>query len=288
MNKYIAVGLCGIIISGCATVNRGATDYFRIDSVPQGAKASTTIETSKSKLARRKNPDATPVYHGCEPTPCAIPLPRLSEFIVSLEHPGYEPTELFITNSANSGAFVANTSATLTSGAGVLAGNSALTSLAVNVTTQVSAAFIGGLANVASSGAISAQGVVASAAASAPSSGSVLASSLPPALAVTGVMLAVDAGTGANHNLFPNPVLLGLTPQGEPTKTDPTVIEFKKILTAEEQVFTSCTPVKKNHPSQIIPLTDSCKAAKSELKAVRKRQKEVIKKITREIVSAQK
>jgi len=112
MRQYLALPLVSIIISGCATVNRGATDYFRIDTVPQGAKATTTIETAVSKKARRQNRDIPPIYESCEPTPCSIALPRRSEFIVKLEQSGYENAEMFITNSSSSAAFTANMAAT--------------------------------------------------------------------------------------------------------------------------------------------------------------------------------
>ena len=54
ITRIIILTLLAIITTGCATVNRGATDYFRIDTVPQGAKATTTIETRDSIRARQK------------------------------------------------------------------------------------------------------------------------------------------------------------------------------------------------------------------------------------------
>jgi len=60
------------VLPACATVNKGTSDFFRIDSVPQGAIATTTIETDESVKARRKNPQLEPEYIGCSPTPCAI------------------------------------------------------------------------------------------------------------------------------------------------------------------------------------------------------------------------
>ena len=126
MNRFVLIYLIGLILSGCATVNRGATDYFRIDTVPQGAKATTSLETSASLKAREKNKDILPVYKGCDPTPCSIPLPRRSEFIITLEQDGYETAEMYITNSSNSGSFTANMAATTITSAGATTATAAV------------------------------------------------------------------------------------------------------------------------------------------------------------------
>ena len=277
MIRSLCLYLSIFVLSGCATVNRGATDYFRIDTVPQGATAVTSIETRESKIARKRNNELKPIYHSCEPTPCAIGLSRHSKFIVTLTHPGYEPTELFITNSPKSAAYVANTASTVTTVASATAGSALLTATAIGITAQVSGAIVGSLASVASGGLISSQAVVAGASSAAPSTGAVFAASIPPALAVTGTMLAIDAGTGANNNLYPNPVSLSLTPIGLPTKTDPLVPEFRKVLTAQDKVFLNCKVEKKRHPSQVKNISENCKLAKDELQAVKKTHKQTVK-----------
>jgi len=262
MIRSLCLYLSIFVLSGCATVNRGATDYFRIDTVPQGATAVTSIETRESKIARKRNNELKPIYHSCEPTPCAIGLSRHSKFIVTLTHPGYEPTELFITNSPKSAAYVANTASTVTTVTSATAGSALLTATAIGITAQVSGAIVGSLASVASGGLISSQAVVAGASS---------------ALAVTGTMLAIDAGTGANNNLYPNPVSLSLTPIGLPTKTDPLVPEFRKVLTAQDKVFLNCKVEKKRHPSQVKNISEDCKLAKDELQAVKKTHKQTVK-----------
>jgi len=101
--------IIAIMLSACSTVNRGASDHFRIDTVPQGATVTTSV-IDMSKKKRRKNQygryqdkNVVTAYHGCAPTPCAIKLPRRSEFVVSIEHPAYETTELFIRSSSLKG-----------------------------------------------------------------------------------------------------------------------------------------------------------------------------------------
>ena len=211
----ILLTLAACISTGCATVNRGTDDHFRIDTVPQGAKITTSIETSKSKRKRRKNKNIAPEYKGCNPTPCAIQLPRLSEFTFTVERAGYEPVEMFITSSKKRGSFTANTAATTATTAGAVGAGIAWT------TSLVAGAFGSGVSSTLAP--------------------ALATSAFPPALAATGAMIVVDSGTGANRNLFPNPVVLELTPEGLPVQNDPAVILFKEREAAEEKYNQNCT-----------------------------------------------
>ena len=248
ITRIIILTLLAIITTGCATVNRGATDYFRIDTVPQGAKATTTIETRDSIRARQKNPKTSPQYHACEPTPCAIALSRRSEFIVKLEYDGYQPTELFITNggssasySANAAAAIATTTGTVAVGAPMAAGlATTLSSLSI---ATVNASLAAG-ANISTLGLVSFESAFAvtnSAFVATPTTtSSVVSSAVPPALAVTGAMLLTDMATGANLNLYPNPVVIGLAPEGVLAKKDPNVDGFKNLLAAKTDFESLC------------------------------------------------
>lgn len=282
----ISVLFIAVSLSGCATVNRGITDHFRIDSVPQGAKATTSIETAKSKAARKKNPKLQPEYHSCKPTPCAIPLYRRSEFVVTLEHEDYETAKMFITNSAASGSFTANMAATTavttgTAAAGAATGAAIATSLSA-ITPTILGGVVGGSASIFTFGLVPVEtGVSAgvsffssAGSATTTSSSAAASSALPAALIVTGGMLVTDAITGANVNLYPNPVVLKMAPKGTPVKVDPNVAEFQKILSAEEHVNLNCPPIKKYHPSQIIELSENCIAAKEKLKRARNTRKQ--------------
>ena len=245
MNRFVLIYLIGLILSGCATVNRGATDYFRIDTVPQGAKATTSLETSASLKAREKNKDILPVYKGCDPTPCSIPLPRRSEFIITLEQDGYETAEMYITNSSNSGSFTANMAATTITSAGA---TTATAAVIAPITTGILAASsgivggaVGGSASLVTFGLIPAQSAISTGisvgVANAPvaTTSSVLSAAIPPALMVTGGMLLTDVATGANVNIFPNPVVLQLAPKGSPIKVDPNVEPFRNILEIKDK-----------------------------------------------------
>ena len=222
------------ISTGCATVNRGTDDHFRIDTVPQGAKITTSIETPESKRNRRKNKNITPEYEGCNPTPCAIQLSRKSEFTFTVEHAGYEPVEMFITSSKKRGSITFNTAASAATISGTTAVN------IINLTSIATGIFGSG-----------ASSTVAPALAT---------SAVPPVLAATGAMLLVDAGTGANLNLFPNPVVLELTPEGQPVQTDPAAILFNEIKATEEKYNQNCKSGRKANKK-----IDECPALKLDL-----------------------
>jgi len=259
MRQYLALPLVSIIISGCATVNRGATDYFRIDTVPQGAKATTTIETAVSKKARRQNRDIPPIYESCEPTPCSIALPRRSEFIVKLEQSGYENAEMFITNSSSSAAFTANMAATTATAvgttvatAGAIAAGSVLTTGIATISSAVVGGTVGASASLVTFGLIPAQTAIstgvslATSSIPAASTSSALSAALPPALALTGGMLLTDVATGANVNLFPNPVVLKMAPKGTPIKIDPNVKPLRNLLSLKDKRDNACNSQSKD------------------------------------------
>lgn len=276
MRQYLALPLASIIISGCASVNRGATDYFRIDTVPQGAKATTTIETAASKRARGQNRNIPPIYESCEPTPCFIALPRRSEFIVKLEQSGYENAEMYITNSTNSAAFTANMAATTATAVGTTAGTIAVGSALATGIGTVGAGLVGGTigasVSFATFGLIPGQTAISTGVSLATSSipatttSSALSAAVPPALAVTGGMLLADAATGANVNLFPNPVVLQMAPTGTPIKIDPNVEPFHNKLILKDKRDYYCNSARKDNREKC----STVKAAYSEAVAQKK------------------
>ena len=281
--------LFSVTITGCSTVNRGITDYFRIDSVPQGAKATTSIETSSSKAARRKNPKLAPVYHSCEPTPCAIPLYRRSEFVITLEQEGYETAEMFITNSSSAGSFTANMAATTATTTGAMAAGAAAGAAVASSLTAINTAIIGGTfggtASIFTFGLIPVEtGVSAgislfSSSTPAVSSTAAASSAIPPALIVTGGMLVTDAVTGANVNLYPNPVVLKMAPKGTPIKTDPNVTVFKREASLKEQLEIKCgTPQRlRTNGALCADVSEQLIALRAEKKAAEKEAKKHIR-----------
>jgi len=236
-------------------------DHFRIDSGPQGATVTTSIETLKSQADRRRGKTKTPIYEGCSPTPCAIQLPRRSEFIVKIKHEGYEPTEMFVTHSSKKGSLTANMAATTTTVAGT-------TAVGVGTYLATEAVFVGiGNAFVTAFGGNGAvfTGTSTSTAASAAAG---------PALAVTGGMLLFDAASGANQNLFPNPVVLELAPIGTPTRKDPLVPLYWEKATAELQVKKLCP--KNDYQGSKKP-TQACRDARKILRQKKRPIDEAVK-----------
>jgi hypothetical protein len=198
-------------LSACATVSRGGTDYLRIDSVPQGATVTTTIETRASKVKSVKDPLALKQYRGCSPTPCLLKIGRRQGFALKIEHPGFEPAEIAIrgdipmqtTNidmAVPVGSIAANVGLGVTSGA--IAG-----ALAVSMSQAFTSILTLG------TGTAQTGGIVAGATAAGAGIG----------LAVVGI----DVASGAYSNIYPNPVIVKLAPEGTPTLTDPNMLMFK-------------------------------------------------------------
>lgn len=199
------------MLSACSTIKRTPRTHFRIDTVPQGARIMTSVETSQSASRRFNDPTLAPTYIGCDSTPCAIKLPRYKEFIVRIEHDGYESAEIFIDSSTNQG---------------VLASSIGTTTTVASASTAFMAAYAYGMTSTFGG----------SAAASAAAANAIIA----PAFAITGGAFLIDATTSANKNFFPNPVILGLAPKGTPVRVDPLAVLFKRELEAEENYRLAC------------------------------------------------
>ncbi|MEL6664270.1 MAG: PEGA domain-containing protein, partial [Pseudomonadota bacterium] len=83
--KMIALG-SAVILCGCATITRGTTEAFVVETEPSGA----TVTTSLGVM--------------CAPTPCVIPkVSREAEFTVTIEREGYQTTTHNITHQMSGG-----------------------------------------------------------------------------------------------------------------------------------------------------------------------------------------
>lgn len=79
-----------LFISACATIMRGTTETFLIDTEPSGATARTSLGFM------------------CEPTPCVIPkVKRNASFTVTIEKKGYKSATYSITNERYDGGGMA-------------------------------------------------------------------------------------------------------------------------------------------------------------------------------------
>ncbi len=278
MLRYIVlIIITAFVMTGCATVNRGADDHFRIDTVPQGAKITTDIETPQSRRNKRKNKNSPPEYYGCDPTPCAIQLSRLSEFTFIVEHVGYEPVEMYVSSSNKRGSLTANTAASVAATAGTVAAGAAATSATIAVSLGITTATAAGTGAAFTFGLIPIETAVstgfAAGVGAAPSTASLIAGAVPPALAISGGMMLIDAGTGANKNIYPNPVVLELAPKGSQVKYDPAVNLFKRKKSAEDTYENKCR--KKKSAQRTYSRSDECKILRTEMRDARRALKEV-------------
>jgi hypothetical protein len=74
-------------LTACATVTRGSNDAWVVNSEPPGA----TVTTTNG--------------HFCPSTPCAIKMPRKSQFTAEIKKPGYKPASVSVTHkTASAGA----------------------------------------------------------------------------------------------------------------------------------------------------------------------------------------
>lgn len=76
-----------VLLGACASVTRGSTDAWEVNSDPIGARVETTNGFK------------------CDATPCAIRMKRKSQFIATVTKPGYKPATISVTHkTAKAGA----------------------------------------------------------------------------------------------------------------------------------------------------------------------------------------
>ena len=188
--RYLAVMLiASSVLPACATVARGTKDTLVVDTVPPGARVTTTRRIGKTK-------DGAPIYAGCEATPCEIRIPRRSAFLMTITHDRYEPVELGVTGELTREALRSNlaTSGKLGLANGVMVGG-----------VIASMGFSGGVVGLAG---ITTAGIA--------TGGTLVAST------------AVDAATGALLNLNPNPIVLELAPEGTELAPHPKAVALRE------------------------------------------------------------
>lgn len=81
--RACAVSTALLSMGACATVTRGSSDAWEVTSEPSGAKVETTNGFQ------------------CPATPCAIKMPRKSEFTATVTKPGYKPATITVTHKTS-------------------------------------------------------------------------------------------------------------------------------------------------------------------------------------------
>lgn len=90
MKTALLAACAAMSLGACATVTRGTTTAFVVQTAPSGAKVQTSLGT------------------GCDSTPCAIPkVARNSQFDVTITKPGYKTVTANITHATNASGGVA-------------------------------------------------------------------------------------------------------------------------------------------------------------------------------------
>jgi hypothetical protein len=120
MNRRLMTGPLAAIaltaLSGCATVTRGTSETFVIETQPAGADVHLTNGLSCT-------------------TPCSLKLKRKDGFVAKIAKPGYEPVEATVTSSTSGGGGVAMAGNLVLGGiigAGVDASNGSMNDLKPN------------------------------------------------------------------------------------------------------------------------------------------------------------
>jgi hypothetical protein len=119
LKTFGTVCLIGLapVFAGCATITRGTSDVWVVETIPAGA----SVKTS----------------HGfyCESTPCAMKMPRKSTFTADISKPGYKTAQVSVVNKVSNGGGAAMAGNVLVGGiigAGVDASNGAMLDLVPN------------------------------------------------------------------------------------------------------------------------------------------------------------
>lgn len=173
-NALIACGLAALA-SGCATQKYGTKDYLYLISEPEGARVTTSVgETCVA--------------------PCTLILPRRSKFTVTFEKAGYQPWAGEVTHRSRQE--IKKEQAAVSA---LIATGNAAQGAATGLATGLVAAGASGQLGLTLGGGI---GATASGAAMV-TSGLVIGAVAP---------FAVDAASGANRALWPNPVHVRLAP----------------------------------------------------------------------------
>lgn len=83
--RTMALACATLSLGACATVTRGTTQAWTVETTPGGAAVRTTIGFA------------------CDATPCTFKMPRKSEFDVTITKPGYKTLTTHVTNEIAGG-----------------------------------------------------------------------------------------------------------------------------------------------------------------------------------------
>lgn len=181
-------------LSACATASRGSSTNLIVNTDPIGAKATTYLVKDKPRglsrddiLKIRAGLETEPKYKQqfCDPTPCGIELPRKSTLPILITKKGYLPQIVMISHIHRKEMQK------------ITARNTGIATVASGVTGGGIAYGFGSMFGATASAGTVATGVVVFAI---------------PAVGIGLISAGVDSNTGANFDLYPNPVQVQLYP----------------------------------------------------------------------------
>lgn len=207
-----------LALTACATIDRGTIDHVRVDTVPQGAKA-TLIYIDDSRKGQKNGAMTIRV---CPATPCAFEVSRKQHGIVRLEQDGYADFDYFVGPSSLRGSVGYDVSST-----GTMLGTGALGGLYYAAVTQ----FAAGLTNVFTLGAANATGT---------STATGIAGGTGVGLGLIAGSMIIDSATSAKKNIYPNPSVIRLADAGFETPDDPFVKAYIELVKSHKDRAKIC------------------------------------------------
>lgn len=223
MIRNIAVLTFGLSLTACSTIDRGITDYVRVDTVPQGA---TAYFTHIPATGSTRQPGAVRQIT-CEETPCAFEVRRSQRGLVRVEKEGFETAEYFVGPSKFRGGAGVDLNATALKTTSTSLGVGLTAGLTFAAVSQAFAAF----GNIFTLGFGNYQGV---------SSASGATAGTGIGLGIAAGSMLIDAGTSANSNVYPNPVVIGMAETGTPVSDDPFVDAYYELIAKYRQQEVTC------------------------------------------------
>ena len=173
----VALGMLGLLLSGCLTVSRGTTETLNVISNPPGAEVTAELLLQSGQLdTRNKNRGKT---LACSPTPCSVELPRSNHARITVRKDGYQPIQFLAVSKGSS--------PTSTIKPGTIVAGMAPGSYVVAGTPETITKFISG--------------------------NTLTALQILSVYGTAGTV--IDKATGANRSLSPNPVTVTLAPNDE-------------------------------------------------------------------------
>jgi hypothetical protein len=223
MIKKLALLTFAANLAACSTIDRGVTDHVRVDTVPQGATASFIYIPSEPST---RHPGAIRRMT-CAATPCAFQVGRSQKGIVTVEKDGFEPAQYYVGPSRFRGGAGVNLEATTL--------KTTSTSLGVGLTGGLYYAAMSqlftALGNAITLGFGNYQGVSTATGATAGTG---------IGLGIAAGSMLIDAGTSANSNVYPNPVVIGMAQAGTQAEDDPFVEAYYDLIARYKEKEIAC------------------------------------------------